>query len=189
MSLYSAAHAMIFVSVSKHPLMKCLSCKDSELRENRFPDLGNPLVHVCPECEGAWYPEPSLQLLTESSRGDIEQSELAPVLEGDKLEMVDIDSPVFCPVCEKRMSRIAYQLAPDTQLDTCYEHGMWLDYGELGVVLEQLSISQERIAGFREGIADKRKEMGMDSIAIGKQGNVFALTLRLLNRIFAGPKS
>lgn len=166
------------------PQMNCLRCSDQELKEISFAELDGATIHMCPQCEGAFYPRLALQTVARSDREDVEQSELAPVLEGDKLEGVDLEKPVFCPVCEEEMGRFSYSLAPEVQLDECPEHGMWLDDGELGVMLDEIASREMNMAEYRQKIKDKREEMEIDAIARGGKYNPFALTLRVLNKVF-----
>ena len=174
---------MIQASKNEAADMNCPRCQ-SELNKVSFPNLDNASIHMCPSCEGAWYPLQSLESLTLGNRQDVENSELAPALVADKLQSINLDEPVNCPECNKEMSRYSYALAPDTQLDQCEEHGMWLDDGELGVMLDQISDKSEKIAEAREQLAAKRKEMDIDGIAKGSPFNPFALTLRVLNGLF-----
>ena len=150
-----------------------------------FSDVGEATIHMCPNCEGAWYPSFALCQVTDAGRESIESSELAPALIADQLDKIDIDSPVKCPECGEEMHRSSYRLAPSIQLDECPEHGMWLDDGELGVVLEQVASSKAELEQSRKDMAAKRKEMGLDEISKGSSAfNPFALTLRALNGLF-----
>ena len=69
------------------------------------------------------------------------------------------------------------------------EHGIWLDDGELGVIMEKISENRELTEKARADVERVRKEMGIDDVAKGKGANVitypFALTLRLLNKVFS----
>ena len=163
--------------------MNCPRCQ-TELKQIRFPELNVASVHMCPNCEGGWYPREDLETLANTDKDTIKQSDLAPVLVADKLELIDLDAKVNCPECGQEMRRYSYLLASDTELDRCDEHGIWLDDGELGIVLEQIASHRTETSLSREATAAKRKEMGIDKIAKGEPMNPFALTLRLLNGLF-----
>jgi Zn-finger nucleic acid-binding protein len=169
---------------SESMCMKCLRCDDQELQEVTFSELNGATIHMCSQCEGAWYPKHSLQSITRHDKDQLEESDLAPVLEGDKLDLVDLDKPVFCPVCQEEMDRFSYPLAPEVELDQCSAHGMWLDDGELGTILDQLVHRRESMDDYRQKIKQKRQEMDIDGIAMGGKYNPFALTLRVLNKVF-----
>lgn len=164
--------------------MNCPRCQ-TQLGVISFPELGDAKVHLCPSCEGAWYPESSLTALTDKvGRSEIQSSDLAPTLVGDKLDTVNLEAPVFCPECGERMSRFSYALAPKTQLDECLEHGMWLDDGELGVMLDQMLARTEGLAKERQQLEAMKEEMALDQIAKGAM-NPFGMTLRLLNSLLS----
>lgn len=167
--------------------MNCPRCSSS-LNEILFPDLQDAQVHMCPQCEGAWYPRKSLNEVAQSEREWVEGSEISAVLEADKLDMVDLEAPVSCPVCGDEMKRYEYALAPDVELDECPEHGIWLDDGELGVIMEKIGQNRALSEKARADVERVREEMGIDDVARGKGAGVltypFALTLRLLNKVF-----
>lgn len=164
--------------------MDCPRCQ-TELKAVTLAELDDAQVFLCPNCEGGWYPQASLDSLTgESSREVIEQSELAPTLDADQLDKIDLAAPVNCPECGKQMDRFSYQLAPETALDRCYEHGAWLDDGELGVMLEQIAAHQKRLNEMRKDAAAARDEMNITGVAKGSRFNPIGLTLRALNSLF-----
>lgn len=174
---------------SEAATMNCLRCSDQELQEIVFDELNSATIHMCPQCEGAWYPKHSLQAITRHEKDELEQSSLAPMLESDKTEIVDLEEPVTCPVCEQQMDRFSYPLAPEVELDQCTEHGMWLDDGELGTILDQVIGRRETMDEYREKLKQKREEMGLDAIAKGGKYNPFSLTLRVLNYFATRGKS
>jgi Zn-finger nucleic acid-binding protein len=164
--------------------MNCPRCSTA-LNEVLFSDLDDSQVHMCPKCEGAWYPRKALNEVAQSERDWLENTEIAAVLEADKLDLIDLEAPVNCPVCADEMKRYEYALAPEVELDECPEHGIWLDDGELGVIMERISENRELSDKAREDVERVRKEMGMDEAAKGSAFNPFALTLRLLNKVFS----
>ena len=140
-------------------------------------------VHICPECEGGWYPHGALTAVGQSS---LIGTELEASLVGDKLEKVDLDADVQCPVCSEVMSRFSYTLAPQVKIDECFEHGTWLDDGELGAIVDAVAASSASMARYRQDIQDMRKEMDMDGIAKGGSVlNPIALSIRVLNALFS----
>lgn len=168
--------------------MECPRCQQT-LKSVTFSELEDAEVFLCPGCEGGWYPQAALTCLTQDSdREEIEASALAPTLEADKLDTIDLEAAVDCPECGREMTRFAYPLAPDTMLDRCDDHGMWLDDGELGVMLDQIEASQKLIEESRKGVAEAREEMDMKGIAKGRSINPIGLTLRLLNKIFGASR-
>lgn len=168
--------------------MDCPRCQ-TQLKAITLPELDDAKVYLCPNCEGGWYPQPSLEDLTlESNRAAVEKTELAPTLVADQLEKIDLDAPVSCPECGQEMKRYSYPLAPDTALDRCEEHGAWLDDGELGVMLEQIEANQKLLEQTRKGVAEAREEMDIGGIAKGSRFNPIGMTLRVLNAVFGSTK-
>jgi Zn-finger nucleic acid-binding protein len=151
-----------------------------------LPECGGAEVHLCPECEGAWYPHGSLSQVGQAPAEQIEGTDLSVSLIADKLEKIDLEADVACPVCQNVMSRFSYTLAPKVKIDECFEHGTWLDDGELGAIVEAVKTSTESMAKYREGIQEMRQEMDIDGIAKGSSPlHPIALTLRLLNALFS----
>lgn len=116
----------------------CPRCEQTAL--NRVSVRGIRL-DACPHCRGIWF--------------DSAEKELARVLELDvdslpepldEGPVPDVDEtapwegkPCACPHCGEEMARHWYAAEPGTFLvDTCDEHGVWLDIGELGKAIESL---------------------------------------------------
>lgn len=146
-------------------------------------------VFMCGSCDGCWYPRKSLNEVAQSERDWLAGTELADVLQADKLDAIDLAAPVACPVCAKEMKRYEYALAPDVELDECVEHGVWLDDGELGIIMEKIAENRELSEKARAEAERLRAEMGLEDAARGKGAGLltypFALTLRLLNKVFS----
>lgn len=164
--------------------MRCPRNCDVELRPLTLPELDGAQIHLCPQCEGAWYPHGALTSVGQSSAQLLAGTDLSVSLVGDKLEHVDLEAAVGCPVCQQTMSRFSYSLAPEVKIDECFEHGTWLDDGELGTIIESVAASREDLERYRQDISAMRQEMGMDGVARGATLNPFAATLRLLNWMF-----
>ncbi len=79
-------------------------------------------VHRCPTCHGAWLDHDELDKL-EATAASTEEERRATVMYGE------IPSELKCPVCGKQMIAFDYR-AHAVQLDTCEDHGWWLDAGE-----------------------------------------------------------
>lgn len=166
--------------------MRCPRKCEAELQPVKFAELGGAEVYLCPQCEGGWYPHGSLTAVGQSTPEAIEGSDLGVSLVGDKLENVDLDADVECPVCSQVMNRFSYTLAPKVKIDECFEHGTWLDDGELGAIVDAIATSTASVTKYRQDIREMRKEMDMDGIAKGGSVlNPIALSLRILNSLFS----
>lgn len=169
--------------MTKRALMQCPRNCGVELRAVKVAGLDGAEVHLCPECEGGWYPHGALTAVGNHS---LVGTELEASLVGDKLEKVNLDADVPCPVCSQVMNRFSYTLAPQVKIDECFEHGTWLDDGELGAIVDAVAASSASMAKYRQDIQDMRKEMNMDGIAKGGSVlNPIALSIRILNAMFS----
>ena len=79
-------------------------------------------VHRCSHCHGVWLDHDELDKL-EATVASTEEERRATVM------YAEIPSELKCPVCDKQMTAFDYR-AHSVQLDTCDEHGWWLDAGE-----------------------------------------------------------
>lgn len=165
----------------EEPAMNCPRCQ-TEMGVIRFPKLGGAEVGICPGCEGSWYPQDVLSsVMFKTDRSELETTELAPTLDLDKTH-VDLEAAVDCPTCGQQMHRFRYALAPNVEIDECAEHGVWLDDGELGIMLDQLLFQGETLSEKRARLEAEREGAGLKPIAKGAISPV-GLTLRALNAL------
>ena len=106
-------------------------------------DLRDIEVELCPKCHGRWLDLDELDKL-EATVSSTEEERRATVVYGE------IPSEIKCPVCGKQMKTFDYR-AHAVQLDTCPDHGWWLDEGE--------------DARVREIIAERVRDLGRKSSA------------------------
>ena len=150
--------------------MRCPRC-ETDLRPLSLPELGESQLHLCERCEGTWYPLGSLAALGQSDRQSVERTDLAVSLVGDK--QVDLEKAVDCPGCGLPMNRFTFSLAPEVKLDECLEHGIWLDDGELGTILDSIADAHRDVAA-----SEQNKEGEAP-------GQPFAFTLRVLDALLS----
>lgn len=93
-------------------------------------------VDRCPACNGRWLDKEELDEL-EATVPSTAEERRATIEYGERKGELD------CPVCGKRMIAFDYR-AYDLELDSCEEHGYWLDAGEEGRVRD---IIAERVRG------------------------------------------
>lgn len=79
-------------------------------------------VERCPTCHGRWLDLDELDKL-ESTVASTEEERRATVMFGER------HSELKCPVCGKQMTTFDYR-AHAVELDSCTDHGWWLDAGE-----------------------------------------------------------
>lgn len=147
-------------------------------------------MQLCPNCEGSFYSEGALGVVTDQTREDVEGSELGVVLVADQLEKIDEDAPMDCPVCGETMSRYRYLATTDVMLDECIDHGIWLDDGELSNILEYMAerkeTSEARKAEFKRMIDERGvqrvEELGKSPSLFNPMGQFLAGLNRLFSR-------
>lgn len=148
-----------------------------------FPKLGGAELCLCPHCDGSWYPKRSLtSLMIRSGWAEVAGTKLAPALIADKLDKIDIDAPVLCPECSRKMHRFAYVIAPGVDIDECEEHGIWLDDGELGIILDQVLFEGESLSEKRACLETERRDEHLKPPAAGAI-SPFGLSLRVLHSL------
>lgn len=95
-----------------------------ELAEHRLHG-----VHVdrCEVCKGMW--------LDPNELGEVEATAADEDVRRGMLEYGERPSELRCPVCGRAMTTFNYR-AHGVHIDTCSEHGYWLDKGEDRAVLD-----------------------------------------------------
>jgi Zn-finger nucleic acid-binding protein len=136
-------------------------------------------VMACSNCEGTWYPDEALGDVTDHSFSELKETALAQSLVPDQLAKVDLDEPVNCPQCQKQMSRYTYSLVCPIVLDECIEHGVWLDDGELGTLMQYLTELDKRVGAKQEEVLSGRnlstlEELSKSPTFYSLPGNVLA---------------
>lgn len=95
---------------------------------------------LCRGCEGCWFDGKNLESLLQSYE-QIVGTPLGVTLVADE-HGVNLDSSVSCPRCARTMRRFEYGGDSRVILDACPEHGVWLDDGELGLLLEYVAVRE-----------------------------------------------
>ena len=96
-----------------------------------------PGAHLCRQCEGVWIHKDTLSQLVRVPREELLRSPLSATLEPDHPD-IPLGSRIQCPVCRGEMLRYNYCADSGVTADRCPEHGMWLDDGELELIIEYL---------------------------------------------------
>ena len=113
--------------------MECPRC-GQELMPVRVSTVS---VEFCPHCEGTWYDLEELE--TVLALPDLRLSQLRPALAPNRKPAVankQLERPVSCPRCGRTLIREHYGMGCQVEVDRCPAHGIWLDDGELGELLE-----------------------------------------------------
>ncbi len=113
------------------------------------------LIERCLECMGLFFDPGELDALIDKSVSNVYYIDYTQ-LQVLKLSKRSQDYPVTyikCPVCRKLMNRSNYGTQSGVIVDTCKQHGVWLDGGELRQLMEWTK------AGGKLHAQEKEKEM------------------------------
>jgi Zn-finger nucleic acid-binding protein len=118
---------------------------------------GGFVVEQCSKCMGVFFDPGELESLLDSSVShvyEVDHARLARLIEEEGIQTVDEVRYVACPVCGELMNRRSYGRRSGVIVDTCKEHGVWLDGGELrqllkwmkagGHIYDKISLAEER---------------------------------------------
>lgn len=150
-------------------------------------EIDSTEVYACPQCEGAWYPDEALGSVTDHTFSELKGTELCHTLVPDKLARVDLDKSINCPVCSEKMMRYNYSLTCPIELDECPAHGVWLDDGELGTLMQYLTDLDKRV-GAQLPAADNERgiwalhELSKSPASYSLPGNVLAAINNVYSR-------
>lgn len=114
----------------------------------------------CGECFGLFFDAGELETVLDDSvkpAHEINLERLNQILEEESV--ADHGSDVVylsCPVCAKLMHRKSYGARSGVIVDTCKEHGAWLDGGELRQLMKWLEAGGKQHTGAR--LAEERRE-------------------------------
>jgi len=111
-------------------------------------DIGNKLsfyIERCEKCYGLFFDLNELEELVENSvekSQKIDLIKLAQITENPR----HIDEIIYrdCPVCQKKMQRKNFMKRSGVIMDVCFEHGIWLDAGELRQIMEWIKLGGEK---------------------------------------------
>ena len=143
---------------------KCLAWTDAVAHELRCPRCNGRLervaigqVHVeqCARCMGCFLrTEDFSELIHEQELGERVGLAFVPP-EGRALPRQTLLGLVHCPHCPREMERTRFDQRAELVIDICPPHGMWLDAGELTMLLAYV---RDRSSGHAPQSAAAREE-------------------------------
>lgn len=159
--------------VEKSPEVKNLLCPHCNVVMEKVMEIAS-IIDVCPNCEGIYCENDGLEEITRER--DIYKMDDIPRRFVRKRPPDDIKY-IKCPECNTVMNRTNFGGISNIIVDVCYNHGVWLDSGEL-----------EEIRSFiANGGINKaqNKDIIKNRIAIEKNAsnvNDVRLLLRVINK-------
>lgn len=95
--------------------------------------IGEFSVVSCPQCTGFFVPSEIFEMMQDNSKRVIFSNS---GLHRDALDLKSEVRYVRCPVCRKMMNRVNFARISGVIVDSCREHGIWFDPGELEKIME-----------------------------------------------------
>jgi len=95
-------------------------------------------VERCDTCHGLFFDVAELDAyidLAVDTANEVLNKRLNAMIEERGTDRQWDTSYVKCPVCQKLMNRKAYGMRSGVIVDTCKEHGVWVDGGELAAII------------------------------------------------------
>jgi Zn-finger nucleic acid-binding protein len=129
----------------------------------RATTVGDYSIVSCPECTGFFVPSDIFEMMQDNSKRVIFSNE---GVHRKPVEVAGSIRYVRCPVCRKMMNRVNFARISGVIVDSCREHGIWFDPGELEKIMEFIALgglqkarqaeterlkAEERIARIRTG--------------------------------------
>ena len=125
-----------FVNLRPHLNRECPICS-IKLQTINVGEKLDFFIERCESCYGIFFDPNELEEMLEFSvKGskNVDLIKLAHISENPRY--VDILTYRKCPVCKKTMHRKNFMKRSGVITDVCFEHGVWLDSGELRHIME-----------------------------------------------------
>ncbi len=152
----SAVHR--YTSVMPESRRRCPHCNIYMNTVDLSSSLGPFFIEHCPVCYGLFFDPGELEKVLERgvSNAFVIDYAMLDKLAAEQRDRRETVRYISCPVCGKLMNRVNYGSRSGVVVDSCREHGLWLDAGELKRLLEwtkaggqlfhqQLSQAQKKI--------------------------------------------
>lgn len=97
--------------------------------------VGPTTVERCPSCQGLWIPAAEFnELILDLDRQEaVREAEPAQPTRDESIHYIK------CPVCRTTMARTNFARRSGIFVDSCRKHGVWLDQGELRLLVDYLA--------------------------------------------------
>ena len=129
-----------FTNLRPHLNRECPICS-IKLQTINIGEKLDFFIERCESCYGIFFDPNELEEMLEFSvKGskNVDLVKLAHISENPRY--VDILTYRKCPVCKKTMHRKNFMKRSGVITDVCFEHGIWLDSGELRHIMEWIKV-------------------------------------------------
>jgi Zn-finger nucleic acid-binding protein len=129
--------------------MECVVCK-AALEQSQREGV---TIDSCPAGHGIWLDTGELRTVVDreiEARSTAERD--IAVAAGVTASAPDVDEHDVrvCPACSQPLEKVNYDETSGVMIDTCVEHGVWLDTGEIERVEAWIEGNREELAPIRE---------------------------------------
>jgi len=95
-------------------------------------------IERCSECFGLFFDIGEMELLLQSSVSQVQGINLAHIdaINADRYSSKKPVKYILCPVCRQFMRRTNFAKKSGVIVDSCQQHGLWLDSGEITHLME-----------------------------------------------------
>jgi Zn-finger nucleic acid-binding protein len=125
---------------------------------------GAYLIERCEDCFGLFFDPGELEALLDKTVANVYRIDYAQIDDLNKMKR-SVDYAVAyikCPVCGKLMNRINFGARSGVIVDTCKEHGIWLDGGELRQLMEWMKAGGQILHQQTELERERQKRMEVE---------------------------
>lgn len=136
--------------------MDCVACSRTlEPAEHE----GVP-IDQCPDGHGVWLDSGELRLIVESERAPRPAAEREAAIEGREPSTGAATTRHGrpCPVCRTPMELVRYDETSGIEIETCLDHGVWLDSGELERAEAWIEANRAQSSPTRARLAEEHAE-------------------------------
>ncbi len=140
---------------TEHP---CPACGTDRHLDSRT--LGDPPIGIleCRVCAGLWIGSEVFEIITERMKGEVANLVAGLPAAPKRTPRNGVGrqrGPLYrrCPHCNKMMARRNYARRSGVIVDSCHEHGIWFDAGELHALLQWV-----RRGGLKKAEQQQQKE-------------------------------
>ena len=128
--------------------MICVIC-EAPLKQS---DREGIVVDECPAGHGTWLDSGELRTVVETEQVPRSAQEREAALDAGVPASdpdIDVNAPRECPVCQNTLEKVNYDETSGIMIDTCGEHGVWLDAGEIERIEAWIEANREELAPVR----------------------------------------
>ena len=114
--------------------IKCVECHSDTME---FIDLGDYVESLsaeqCSTCKGIFI---SFELLEKAiTHYGLRRKKIPTKIDEPEEKKRNKDNLYDCPICSKKMKRFVYKISSSVLIDKCESHGVWLNHGELKILI------------------------------------------------------